>query len=84
MRWNKTKLTKRKNLCQGLTPTKRWIGTSTFKSYGENLKTFKLHTWSKGAQSLQKLEGEIVLEVIPWKDEMEGQNETITTNKNEL
>jgi hypothetical protein len=30
------------------------------------------------------LEGEIVLEVIPWKDEMEGQNETITTNKNEL
>jgi hypothetical protein len=47
-----TKPTKRKNLCQGLTPTKRCIGTSTFKSYGKNLKTFKLHTWSKGAQSL--------------------------------
>lgn len=51
---------KKKNLCQGLTPTKCWIGTSTFKSYGKNLKTLKFHPWSKDAQSLQKLEGQIV------------------------
>ncbi len=62
------------------------IGASPFKKEGDSLKILKHWAWRKYAyvQTQNDLEGEVVQNVNPSKNEVEGWTKMITTNKNGL
>ncbi len=62
------------------------MGISTFKNEGENLKKIQAFDEVKGAQVqthiIKRFGTQVVWKNIPWKKEMEGWSERITSNEN--